>query len=87
MGHVGPNRGGGLGAGGHALAFRAGAEAQVHEDDIDAAGLRGGNRAFGGGYLGHHFDVLGGLQYGAQAEADNLVVVSQQYPDQRRSPR
>ena len=48
-----------VGAGGKPGAFNPGAKSQVHEDDIYATGLGGGDSRFRGGDLTDHFDVVG----------------------------
>ena len=50
---------GSIGAGGKPGAFNPGAKSQVHEDDIYATGLGGGDSRFRGGDLTDHFDVVG----------------------------
>ena len=86
MVHRPPQLGGGLRAVHHPSALDARAEAQVHQDDVDATGLRGGHGRLRGGDFAYHFDVLGLFEDRPQAKTDDFVIVGQKDPNHSRSP-
>ena len=84
MRHGGSNSCGCLSTAHHARAFHAGAEAQVHQNDIDSAGLCRGHRGLRSCHLAYNLDVFSAFEYGSQPEANDLVVICQQDPNHAR---